>query len=173
MQYIPPSLPLCHYFVPPQLLDSFDEEFQMVCICGNNEKAKRNIDEIMWRKNVVNLGFTTNVDEYMDASDVIITKPGGLTTSEALAKKLPLILSDPLPGQEDRNIEFLVNTGVAINITPTFPLENALYQLFDSNWRRVHIMDAVENLAKPNAASDICKFINNLKTFNLRIFLKN
>lgn len=148
-------------------LDKYPADFQVVCICGNNKHIKQEIDEHPWNKKVVNLGFIDNVDEYMDASDAIITKPGGLTTSEALAKKIPLILSDPLPGQEDRNIEFLVNTGVAINITPTFPLENALYQIFDSNWRCKHIMDAVENLAKPNAASDICKFINNLKVSDL------
>ena len=143
-------------------LDKYPADFQVVCVCGNNKHVKQEIDEHHWNKKVVNLGFINNVDEYMDASDVIITKPGGLTTSEALAKKLPLILSDPLPGQEDRNIEFLVNTGVAINVTTTFPLENALYQIFDSKWRREHIMNAVENLAKPNAASDIYNFINNL-----------
>ena len=143
-------------------LDKYPADFQVVCVCGNNKHVKQEIDEHHWNKKVVNLGFIDNVDEYMDASDVIITKPGGLTTSEALAKKLPLILSDPLPGQEDRNIEFLVNTGVAINVTPTFPLENALYQIFDSKWRREHIMNAVENLAKPNAALDIYNFINNL-----------
>lgn len=143
-------------------LDAYPADFQIVCICGSNKKMKQVIDEHIWSKKIYNFGFINNVSEYMDASDLIITKPGGLTTSEALAKKLPLILSNPIPGQEDRNIEFLVNAGAAINVTETFPLENALYQFFDSSWRKAHIEEAVANLGKPDAAENVYKFIKNL-----------
>ena len=95
----------------------------------------------------------------MDASDILITKPGGLTTSEALAKQLPLILSSPIPGQEDRNIEFLVNSGAALCVSETFPLYNALYQFFDSPWRKEHMSVAVSHLGKPNAAENLYQFI--------------
>ena len=57
-------------------------------------------------------GYVDNVDVMMDAADVIVTKPGGLTTSEFLAKGLPAIVLDPIPGQEDRNVEFLLNNGL-------------------------------------------------------------
>lgn len=144
-------------------LDSYPADFQIVCICGTNEKMKQQIDEGTWQKKIYNFGFINNVHEYMDAADVLITKPGGLTTSEALAKKLPLILSNPIPGQEDRNIEFLTNSGAALNITETFPLHNALYQFFDSPWRKELLDTAVSNLGKPNSVEDIYEFINTLK----------
>ena len=57
----------------------------------------------------------------MDAADCIITKPGGLTTSESLAKRIPMILINPIPGQEERNMEFLLNNGLAIMVTETYP----------------------------------------------------
>ena len=99
----------------------------------------------------------------MDAADLLITKPGGLTTSEALTKKLPLILSNPIPGQEDRNIEFLTNAGAALNITETFPLYNALFQFFDSPWRKELLDTAVSNLGKPNSVENIYEFIKTLE----------
>ncbi len=145
-------------------LDSYPADFQIVCICGTNEKMKQQIDNGNWQKTIYNFGFIKNVHEYMDASDLLITKPGGLTTSEALAKKLPLILSNPIPGQEDRNIEFLTNAGAALSITETFPLYSALYQFFDSPWRKELLEASVLNLGKPNSVRDIYEFIQNLKT---------
>lgn len=143
-------------------LDEYPSDFQIVCICANNKKMYKKISTESWQKEVHTLGFIKNVDEYMDASDIIITKPGGLTTSEALAKKLPLILTSPIPGQEDRNIEFLVNSGVALSITKTFPLNNALSQFFDSSWRQEHIKIAVEHIGKPNSAEALYKIIEGM-----------
>ena len=128
-------------------------------VCGNNEKSKNSIEEISWNKKVTALGFTNNVHEYMDASDLIITKPGGLTTSEARAKKLPLILMNPIPGQEERNQEFLVNAGVAMAVSKTFTLTNALSQFFGCEWRRGLLVRAVECMGKPYAARMLCEHI--------------
>ena len=139
-------------------LDDFEENFQIICICGNNEKSRKSIEEECWCKNVVNLGFTNNVDEYMDASDVIITKPGGLTTSEAMAKGLPMILMNPIPGQEERNMNFLVNAGVGIGISEVYPLEFALYAYFMHPWKQDVMHNAVEHMGKPNAADDLYKY---------------
>ena len=140
--------------------DNFSGNFQMVVICGSNEKARSMIDDRAWKKRVRCLGFTENVDEYMDAADVIITKPGGLTTSEAMAKGLPLILMNPIPGQEERNMEFLVNSGAAMMITKTFTVENALYQFFESPWRRKNMEEAVANVGKPDSTGRLYEFIN-------------
>ena len=143
-------------------IDNYTADFQIVTICGNNKRAKKAIDHEIWKKRVYNLGFVTNVDEYMDAADLMITKPGGLTTSEALAKKLPLILMNPIPGQEDRNMQFLVNTGAAMMVTETFHMENALYQFFDCPWRRESMLNSVQYISKPNAAEDLYQFIQTL-----------
>ena len=143
-----------------KVCDDFAGNFQMVVICGSNEKARQAIDERAWKKRVRCLGFVENVDEYMDASDIIITKPGGLTTSEAMAKRLPLILMNPIPGQEERNMEFLVNSGSAMMITKTFTVENALYQFFESPWRRKTMEEAVANVGKPDSTQRLYDFIN-------------
>lgn len=143
-------------------IDAYPKDFQIVCICGNNKKAKQQIDEVKWNKDIYCFGFITNVHEYMDAADILITKPGGLTTSEALAKQLPLILSNPIPGQEDRNIEFLVNAGAALCITKTFSLSSALYQFLDCSWRKHNMIDAITHLGKPNSAENLYNFIENL-----------
>lgn len=140
-------------------VDSYDGDYQTVVICGNNEKAERSILESYWKKPVRCLGFTNNVDEYMDAAEIIITKPGGLTTSEAMAKKLPLILTNPIPGQEERNMEFLVNAGAAMAVSKTFPLENALYQFFECPWRRKIMEEAVAHIGKPDSTEHLYSFI--------------
>ena len=133
-------------------LDRVDGDFQIVTICGNNKKLKKHIDNTEFSKKVYNYGFVNNVDVFMDAVDCIITKPGGLTTSEALAKGVPMIMSNPIPGQEDRNVEFLLNAGAAIKISPTYPIDDAIYQLF-SGKRLKLIKEAIRSLGKPNATN--------------------
>ena len=94
----------------------------------------------------------------MDAADCIITKPGGLTTSEALAKGLPMIMSNPVPGQEDRNVEFLLNAGAALKVSRTYPIDDAVNQMFTGN-RRALIEKAIQDLGKPTAARDLAEFV--------------
>ncbi len=145
--------------------DKLEADFQMTVICGNNEKARDSIRDEQWNKHVRSLGFTENVDMYMDAADIIITKPGGLTTSEAMAKGLPLILMNPIPGQEERNMEFLVNSGAAMITSKTFPVETALYQFFEYPWKRKLMEDAASKLGKPHSTKNLYEFINN-KVYN-------
>lgn len=143
---------------PAEVIESLDrcrESFQIVCVCGNNEKAKNHIDSLKLNKTVVNLGFIKNVDEYMDASDVIVTKPGGLTTSEAMAKGLPMFLMNPIPGQEDRNMNFLVNAGCGMMITENYSLEYALSTYFGHPWRAEIMKRAVSEIGKPNATEEL------------------
>lgn len=145
--------------------DSLSYDYQIVVICGNNEKAKSAIESTVWNKKVHCIGFTDKVDQYMEAADVLITKPGGLTTSEAMAKGVPLILMNPIPGQEERNMEFLVNSGAAIMVTKGFPLEQALHQIFGNSWRIELMKQAIAKLGKPDAAQKLYEFINQ-KVYN-------
>lgn len=139
-------------------LDSVPYDFQLITVCGNNSAAKARIDELKTKKRILNLGFVDYVDKLMDASDCIISKPGGLTTSEAMSKRLPMVIVDPIPGQEDRNTEFLTNNGVAMAVTSTSPLDEVIYQLL-SNPRRVEVMrEAIDLIAKPSSTRDICEF---------------
>ena len=143
-------------------LDSINLDFQIISICGFNEKLKKNIDRKKLEKNIINLGFSDNVDLYMDAADCIITKPGGLTTSEALAKGVPIIMVNPIPGQEDRNVEFLLNNGAALKVSKTFPVDDAVYQLLSNTERQKTLKETVSFLGKPNSTRDFVDFILNL-----------
>ena len=98
----------------------------------------------------------------MDACDCMITKPGGLTTSEALAKKIPLIINNPIPGQEDRNVEFLLNAGVAVKASKTFPLDEAVYEMLINNERRILCKQAARFLGKPRSTRNFIEFIKNV-----------
>lgn len=146
-------------------IDALDIDFQIISICGNNKKLKGKIDSIAQKinKKIYNYGFVDNVDVMMDASDLIITKPGGLTVSESLAKRLPMILINPIPGQEDRNVEFLLNNGLAMNISKTFPLDEAIFQLLGNKWRQQHMKEAIQFVSRPYASKDLGDFIISLE----------
>lgn len=138
---------------------SVDGDFQVLCVCGTNEKTKKTLEEREWEKDIFIYGFVDNVDVLMDASDCIITKPGGLTTSELMAKGLPAILVNPIPGQEDRNMEFLVNSGAGVMVTKTFPIDEALGLLMNNSWRMEFLSESVKHLGKPNSTRNLCEFI--------------
>lgn len=143
-------------------MDEISADFQVLAVCGNNHHAKRKIDKLILRKKVYCYGYVDNVDLMMDAADCIVTKPGGLTTSEALAKNLPIVMVNPIPGQEERNVEFMLNNGLAINATDTFPVDEALYQLFMYPEKLENMIENIRLVGKPNATRDLCDFIMNL-----------
>jgi len=140
-------------------LDDMDMDFQIVSVCGNNAGLKKKIDLLNVKKKIFNYGFADNVDVMMDASDCILTKPGGLTVSETLAKCIPMILINPIPGQEDRNTEFLLNNGLAIKTSGTFPVDEAVYHLFNNDVRRKHMIEMMQVVGKPNAAYELADLI--------------
>jgi len=142
-------------------LDKINYDFQIISICAGNKEAKSTIDSKIgeYSHTIINYGYTNEVDLFMSASDCIITKPGGLTTSEALAKRLPIIINSMIPGQENRNTTFLTNAGVAMTATDTVPTEEVIYQMF-SNPNRIELMQkATDIIRKPDSTSNICNFI--------------
>ncbi len=143
-------------------LDELEYDFQIITVCGSNVHLKNQIDRLRTYKTIYNYGFVDNVELIMDASDFIVSKPGGLTTSEALAKALPMILIDPIPGQEDRNFEFLVNNGLAIGVSETFTVGEALYQLLSSENRAECMRKMADEVGKPNAGKQLGDFIVNI-----------
>jgi len=143
-----------------------DMDFQIMSVCGNNKRLKKHIDLLSSRKKIYNYGFVDNVDVMMDAADCIVTKPGGLTVSESLAKGLPMILMNPIPGQEDRNVDFLLNNGLAVKISSTFPIDEALYQILSCEWRRQQFKQCIERFGKPYATRDLCNFIRSIAEAN-------
>lgn len=140
-------------------MDELPADFQLITVCGNNKKLKQHIDEMPKQKKFINYGFTDNIDVLMDAADCIITKPGGLSTSEALAKRLPIIMLDPIPGQEDRNEEFMLNNGIALSVSKTYPIDEILYQIIQHPWKLEQLRENMKYFSKPNSARDLARFI--------------
>lgn len=89
------------------------KEDRLVVICGTNQKLRERIIKNCYAPNLRILGFTKKVDQYMDAADLLLTKGGGLTTTEMLNKHLPTLLVNVIPGLEERNIDFMVSHGYA------------------------------------------------------------
>lgn len=137
----------------------YGADYQIICVCGSNAKAKAAIDGAEFKKTVYNYGFVDNVDVMMDAADFIVSKPGGLTTSEAFAKGLPMIVMNPLPGQEDRNTDFLVNSGAVIVVNERYTISDAINQLLGCDWREEHMRESVRHIGKPHATEELYDFV--------------
>lgn len=145
-----------------QELDNVDADFQIISVCGNNAEAKSAVDAMTTKKRVLNYGFTNEVALLMDAADCIITKPGGLTTSEALAKGLPLIICNPIPGHEERNATFLVNNGVAMKLDAHVHFEDVFYQLIHNPIHLDCMRRAISVIGKPNSTEDLYRLTEEL-----------
>ena len=156
--------------IPKQIkkLINMSLDFQIIAVSGRNERMKRKIDRIAQKsdKKIFSFGFVDNIDVIMDASDFMVTKPGGLTVSEGLAKELPLILTDPIPGQEDRNVEFLLNNGLAMLATSTFPIDECIYQLMTNTTHLEQIKNNIRKAARPDSAKQLSEFIINQRRNN-------
>lgn len=108
------------------------------------------------------LRFVQNVDEYMHAADLLLTKPGGLTAAEALVAGVPMVLFKPLPGQEERNVRYLMEHGAAVRPRTAKALGSAVRDLLRDGAARQRMKTAIALIAKPNAAHDIAQTIASL-----------
>ncbi len=135
------------------------EDFQIIVVCGANKKMLSDMEKLETKHRVLKLGFANNVDVLMDASDVIVTKPGGLTTSEALAKRLPMIIVNPIPGQESRNAEFLLNSGTALATNDLCGADELVYRLLTNPTRREAMQKCIDALRCPQSTRNICEFV--------------
>ena len=140
-------------------IDSIDADFQILCVCGKNQRAKKDIEALQTGHDIFVYGYIDNVDVLMDASDFMISKPGGITISESLVKAIPVILMNPIPGHEDRNREFLVNNGLSMAVSGTCPVEEAVYQFLHNEWRREHLRDGIRAVSPRNPMKLLYDFI--------------
>lgn len=134
---------------------------QLIVLTGTNKKLSRWLNKLPSPsgKKVLYYEYANNVDELMEVATLIITKPGGLTTSEALAKGLPMVIVNPLPGQEMRNTDFLLEKGIGIRIDRTNDIGEEVELILKSPERLAAMSQAAYEHAKPHAALDIAKLI--------------
>jgi len=134
---------------------------QIVAICGRNEELKQRLTKLAARAKpdaTVSLkpfGYTKEMDELMTASDLVLGKPGGLTTSEALAKGLVFVIVNPIPGQEERNSDHLLEGAVAIRCNNLPTLSYKLDRLLSDPDRFKAMQKNSQRMGHPNAATEI------------------
>jgi processive 1,2-diacylglycerol beta-glucosyltransferase len=95
----------------------------------------------------------------MEISDIIITKPGGITTAEALAKKIPMVIVKPIPGQEASNTAYLMKKGAAIKCDNPKEINLAIEDLLDDPDKLKQLSECAERISKPNASLDAAKLV--------------
>jgi processive 1,2-diacylglycerol beta-glucosyltransferase len=145
-------------------LINMKKDIQIIVITGTNKKLKHQLENYPTdiNKKIKIIGYTNRVSDYMDISDIIITKPGGMTITESLIKELPIFIISPIPGQEERNARFLTNIGAAVRILKNDDAGNILHQIMDNPLRVSHIKEMERFIAKPKAADDIVNLIERL-----------
>jgi processive 1,2-diacylglycerol beta-glucosyltransferase len=143
---------------------------QAIVVCGRNEELKARVERLTntaeARRGGVEvraLGYTTLMDEYMAAADIVLGKPGGLTTSEALARGLAFVIVNPIPGQEERNSDHLLEEGIAIRCNNLPVLAYKIDKLLDDPARLAAMKANALRLAHPRAAHDIVSRLLALK----------
>ena len=146
-------------------LTSYLDKFQIIAISGKNPKmnlAFKYISEQLGNpKSLKIYDYINNVPEAMYISNLVITKPGGLTTTESLASHLPMLLINPIPGQEEENAEFLEQSGVAIWLKSKDNPQIVIENLLCSEKLLSNMMKNTKKLAHMNATKDICDIILN------------
>jgi processive 1,2-diacylglycerol beta-glucosyltransferase len=133
---------------------------QVVAICGRNAELKKQMEELVESRpeattKVMVLGYTTEMHELMAASDILLGKPGGLTTSEALANGLVFVIVNPIPGQEERNSDHLLEQGVAIRCNNLPVLAYKIDRLLGDPERFRAMQAASRRMARPRASYEI------------------
>ena len=140
-------------------LSRLKADFQLTVICGINKKLfrylKRREKHLNKLKKIKVFEYADNIHELMAVSNILISKPGGITTAEALAKKLPMIIFNPLPGQERSNTEFLLSTGAAISCGNIADLNILVKDLLDKPDKVAFMSRSARDFGHPDSALKI------------------
>jgi processive 1,2-diacylglycerol beta-glucosyltransferase len=138
---------------------AIEKPLEIIVVAGRNEELKEQLQQVQpsERHRLHVLGFTTQMDELLAAADVVVSKPGGLTTSETLARGAVMAIVNPIPGQESRNSDFLLENGAAVKINNLATLTYKLGRLLDDPARLATLKENALRLGRPNAAFDVAR----------------
>jgi processive 1,2-diacylglycerol beta-glucosyltransferase len=152
-----------------QALSGLTHPAQVVVVCGRNDELRTRLTRAVRklptssRVSFQLLGFTTEMDELMAAADLFVGKPGGLTTSEALARGLPMVVINPIPGQEERNSDHLLEEGIALRCNNLPALAYKIDRLIDEPGK-LHLMRGnALALGKPQAAFTVIERLDAIR----------
>lgn len=141
-----------------------DLDIQIIAVTGTNQKLKCHLEGYARnsRKKVLILSYTDRINELMDISDLLITKPGGMTVSEALVKGLPIFIISPVPGQEEGNASFLIRSGAASKIDSSSQLIDVIARVANDPVTLNAMRENSKFLGKPHSSSDIAELLGKL-----------
>lgn len=143
-----------------EVINSLNLDFKALVLCGKDEKLYK-IASSFGRK-IKPLQGTFNIAELMSISKILITKSGGITTSEGLAKNLPMIFYKPVPGQEWHNADYVSRHGAGIIVKEKYELKNILYALLTKEELYRSVREKAKSIAKPYATEYVAKYINDV-----------
>lgn len=142
-----------------QALDEIGTDFQMTAITGRNETLKESLEALPTKHDLKVEGYVTNMPEWLDAADLVVTKPGGLTCSEILAKGKPIVLQHKSSGLEARLIDRLEATGAARVVDGSDSLKSTVGSLLSSDFSREQITQSAKRVGKPDSSATIAQHI--------------
>ena len=150
------------HLIAERLLN-INSDFQILALAGKNKVLLEELKKLerSFHGKLKSAGFTTTIEINMAASDLAISKPGGLTTSECLAMGLPMIVISPIPGQEERNADYLLENGIALKAHNAAVLEFKLAALLKNPLKLCEMRKAATSIGRPNAAMDILEIVLN------------
>ena len=144
-------------------LERLFSKLQVVAISGKNPKMKKKFEDLVnttgSSDRIKIIEYTNKVPELMSISSMVVTKAGGLTITESLTAHLPIIIINPIPGQEEENAQFLVDNNVAIWIKKDDNIARALKNLYRHPETIENMKQNAINLAKPYSTENICKIL--------------
>ncbi|MDP2910984.1 MAG: glycosyltransferase [Candidatus Omnitrophota bacterium] len=140
------------------------DKMQLIAICGKNELLFHELAKMAQglRVRLKAFGYMNNVDEFMEVSDIIVTKPGGLTISEALSKTLPMIIVQPILGQETRNCKILTGYGTAVKAKNIQEVCGYIEEFVTSPEKMISTRTRIKLLRYPDAAKNIANFVEEI-----------
>lgn len=142
-----------------KVIKDITQPLQVIVVCGHNDALVKKIIDLKEgaKAHIKVVGFVDNVYEYMEISDILISKAGGITVSESLAKELPMIVIAPIIGQETRNSDFIVSHGAAFRIECPCSLKGLIEDLMAHPEKMDKTREAIRSIKKPMACYDTAK----------------
>jgi len=135
---------------------------QLLVVCGQNELLKNDVEKVARNHPLIHVvGYTDRMADFMKMADLFVGKPGGLTTAEALSVGLPMVIVSPIPGQEERNSDHLLEDGVALKCNEFTTLAFKIDRLLGDPARLASMRENAKKNGRPNAAQTIVRTLAN------------
>jgi len=145
-------------------LEKVHAPMQEIVVCGTNKKLYESLTKTInkYNKKILLYGYVNNINELMAVSDIIISKPGGVTTAEVLTKRLAMVIVQPIPGQEANNTDYLTEKGAAIEVNKPQDIHLVIEDLLNHQEKLNRLHESAALISKPNSSIDIAKLLLSL-----------